>query len=141
MLAKAHTLPKPVATAALPPPAQIKPEFAKPEPVKTATVPAAPKAAPVKDAVIAKPEPVKTASTAPSEKPTIIKTQTGRVMMQAVPKDSEAGPVKNADPVKTETASADTASTDAATAAPRTLASAAPNPSPRVTPDLRAASD
>ncbi len=135
----AHTLPKPVATAVLPPPAQIKPEFAKPEPVKTATVPAAPKAAPVKDAVIAKPEPVKTASTAPSEKPTIIKTQTGRVMMQAVPKDSEAGPVKNADPVKTETASADTASTDAATSAPRTLASAAP--SPRVTPDLRAASD
>lgn len=133
----AHALPKPVATAALPPPVA-----AKPEPVKAASLPAAPKPEPVKQAMVVKPAPMavpapmpmKTASLPVSEQPTIVKTQTGRVMMQAVPKDPEAGPVKTVEPVKTETASATPATT-----APRTLASAAE--APRVTPDLRAASD
>jgi hypothetical protein len=142
----AHALPKPVATAALPPPAPIKPVPVKPEPVKAAAVVAKPvptmaasipvKPEPVKTAaIVAKPEPIKTAAIAVSEKPTIVKTQTGSVMMQAVPKDSEAGPVKAAEPVKSEAA---------ATTAPRTLASAAPMApveAPRTTPDLRAASD
>lgn len=71
---------------------------------------------------------------AKTEAPQVVKTDAGRVMMQAVPKDPLAGPV------------AATPATDTANTAPRELASAppvAPAPAKPVTatPDLRAASD
>ncbi len=148
--------PAPIAPAAVkvePVKAASIPAAPKPLPVKEAAVakpapvvviPAAPKPAPVKEASIAKPapvaelklEPVKTASLPAAEKPTIVKTETGRVMMQAVPKDPQAGPVKTAEIAKPEPVS-----TPVATNPPRTLASAAPVEAPRPTPDLRAASD
>jgi Flp pilus assembly protein TadD len=132
-VAPAAALPKPVATVKLPPPA--------PQPVKTATaVPAPAKTAPANPVAQATPAPAKTAS---AEKPVIVKTETGRVMMQAVPKDPQAGPVKTAEtaePAATPAAPAQEAKADA-TGAPRTLASAAPAPAAHSTPDLRAASD
>lgn len=162
-------LPKPVTAATLPPPAAqpVKTAIAAPTPVKTtptpitpSTVPAAAQLKPVATATIAAPakpapvapapQPVKTAIStpapvkpAPAEKPVIVKTEAGRVMMQAVPKDPEAGPVKTAEttePAKTEMAPAQEAKAEA-TGTPRTLASAAPAATVRNTPDLRAASD
>jgi Flp pilus assembly protein TadD len=152
--AKAAALTKPapvkVAVAPVAKPEPVKaPLVAKPEPVKAAAIvaPAPVKAAavvapaPVKAAVVVTPAPIKTASLPAAEKPIIVKTPEGRVMMQAVPKDPEAGPVKTAEvtepakpePVKTETA--------VATSAPRTLASAATTDASRATPDLRSAAD
>jgi Flp pilus assembly protein TadD len=141
-----QALPKPVATATLPPPQPVKTAIAVPTPAKAASVPVKPAPAPVLPA----PQPVKTAiaapapvKTAPTEKPVIVKTETGRVMMQAVPKDPEAGPVKTAEtaePAKVEAAPAQEAKAEA-TSAPRALASAAPAATVRNTPDLRAASD
>jgi Flp pilus assembly protein TadD len=165
-----QALPKPVATATLPPPQPVKTAIAVPTPAKAASVPVKPAPAPVSPApqpvktAIAAPTPVKTApasvspapqpvktaiaapapvKTAPTEKPVIVKTETGRVMMQAVPKDPEAGPVKTAEtaePAKVEAAPAQEAKAEA-TSAPRALASAAPAATVRNTPDLRAASD
>lgn len=160
----AAALPKPVATATLPAPAAqpvktavaapapmktapaiapstISPVVAQPKPVATAAIPAKP--------VQVTPQPVKTAiatpaKTASSEKPVIVKTETGRVMMQAVPKDPAAGPVKTAEnlaPVKADAAPAQEAKAEA-TGTPRALASAAPvAPVAHSTPDLRAAAD
>ncbi len=71
------------------------------------------------------------------ERPKVVKTDAGRVMMQAVPKDPLAGPVKTAQSADVETQGT----------APRELASVAPQapattPAPvHATPDLRAASD
>jgi hypothetical protein len=65
---------------------------------------------------------VKTASVPAQNKPVIVKTEKGRVMMQAIPKDAKTAAAK----------------TDAS-APPRALASAAPAVPP--TPDLRAAAD
>jgi len=137
--------PAPMANAAAKPsqtvvttPAVVKTAIATPAPVKTTAAP-----------VVAAPQPIKTAiaapvPTAPTQKPTIVKTETGRVMMQAVPKDPEAGPVKTADttePEKPQATSVVEAKTEA-TSAPRALASAAPSaPVASSTPDLRAASD
>lgn len=131
--------PQPVKTAVTAPvPAVVKTATAAPAPVKTTPAPVMPAPQPVKTAIAT---PVQTA---PAQKPVIVKTETGRVMMQAIPKDPEAGPVKTADvvePAKTETASAPEAKAEA-TSAPRTLASAAPvAPVASSTPDLRAASD
>jgi Flp pilus assembly protein TadD len=92
---------------------------ALPKPVATAKLPA--------------PQPPKAVKTA--AKPTIVKTQEGRVMMQAVPKDPQAGPVKTAEaaePAKSETQPVQDMKIEA-TAAPHALAA--------VTPDLRAAAD
>lgn len=111
----------------------------KPEPVKTASAPIA-KPEPVKAAAIATAAPVKTASLPATEKPVIVKTETGRVMMQAIPKDPKAGPVNaTAEAPKPETAPVQEANGEA-TAPPRTLAQATPAPTPS-TPDLRAAAD
>lgn len=134
----AAALPKPVTTATLPAPAPQSVKTANAVPAPSKPTPVAPQ--PIKTA-IATPAPVKTA---PTEKPVIVKTETGRVMMQAVPKDPEAGPVKTvetAEPAKAQATPAQEAKADA-TAAPRTLASAAPTPAvSQSTPDLRAASD
>jgi Flp pilus assembly protein TadD len=133
-------------------PAPEKTAVAQPLPVSAKTTPVrpAPKAAktaaalpkPVTTATL--PPPVKTAAIPASEKPHIVKTEKGRVMMQAVPEDPHAGPVNAAEaatksaPAKIEEAKAETA---VATTAPHALASAAQAPAPRTTPDLRAASD
>ncbi len=147
--------PEPVKTASVQKPVSVatkKPvEAPKAEPVKTASVLPAPVThRPVTIAVAKPTETVKPAAekTASIEKPvatavkqvltetpSIVKTAAGRVMMQAVQKDPEAGPVKTAeapDAAKAETA-------EAATAAPRALASAVQTP--HVTPELRAAAD
>lgn len=130
--------PQPVKTAVTAP-AAVKTAIAAPAPAKTTTpAPVTPAPQPVKTAVATP------AQTTPAQKPVIVKTETGRVMMQAVPKDPEAGPVKTADvaePAKPEAASTQVAKAEA-TSAPRTLASAAPaTPVATSTPDLRAASD
>lgn len=104
---------------------------------QTAHVPT-PAHAPAAKPVAAKVEQAKVEQ-AKLETPKVVKTDAGRVMMQAVPKDPLAGPV---------TPSQNTAAaTQAATTAPRDLASAvapvapATAAAPRATPDLRAASD
>ncbi|HVZ69059.1 MAG TPA: tetratricopeptide repeat protein [Rhizomicrobium sp.] len=121
----------------------------KPEPVKAVSA-AAVKPEPVKAATIAAPAPVKTASLPAADKPVIVKTETGRVMMQAVPKDPAAGPV-NAAPqtpkpaaapaqeAKTQEAKIPDTNSEA-NAPPRALAQATPGAT-KATPDLRAAAD
>lgn len=110
--------------------ASVLPAKAAPATVKTAkTEPRPARLLPpvVTETALPAPGEAKTASVPANEKPVIVRTDTGPVMMQPLPKDPKAGPMKTAEdaasPPKSE-----------ATAPPRALASAR-------TPDLRAAAD
>jgi hypothetical protein len=116
--------------AAVAPRNESKPHNALPKPVRTAELPPP---APVKAAVATAGKPVL------DGKAHIVTTASGRVMMQTLPKEAEAPPVKTAE------AAPEAAKIAPANGAPRALAPApapaAPASASHVTPDLRAAAD